>query len=63
MTGPFDIIIVGGGVIGASCAYHLSRRRDLRVALLDDKRPGNASRASAGGIPPSRSLPSPITPG
>lgn len=50
MTGPFDVIIVGGGVIGASCAYHLSRRRDLRVALVDDKRPGNASRASAGGL-------------
>ncbi|TBR39792.1 MULTISPECIES: NAD(P)/FAD-dependent oxidoreductase [Dyella] len=46
----FDVIVAGGGVIGASCAYHLSRRRDLRVALVDYKRPGNASRASAGGL-------------
>ena len=50
MQKNYDVIIAGGGVIGASCAYYLSRDRNLRVALIDAKRPGNASRASAGGL-------------
>ncbi|MFV3404001.1 MULTISPECIES: cyanide-forming glycine dehydrogenase subunit HcnC [Pseudomonas] len=50
MTRHYDIIIAGGGVIGASCAYQLSKRGNLRIALIDSKRPGNATRASAGGL-------------
>ena len=50
MSKYYDVVIAGGGVIGASCAYQLSKRKDLRVALIDAKRPGNASRASAGGL-------------
>ncbi|MEN5033610.1 cyanide-forming glycine dehydrogenase subunit HcnC [Pseudomonas sp. TWI929] len=50
MTKTYDIVIAGGGVIGASCAYQLSRRGNLRIALIDAKRPGNATRASAGGL-------------
>ncbi|MBE0369517.1 NAD(P)/FAD-dependent oxidoreductase [Pseudoalteromonas aurantia] len=46
----FDIVIAGGGVIGAACAYFLSRDTDLKIALIDIKKPGNASRASAGGL-------------
>jgi len=46
----YDVVIAGGGVIGAACAYYLSKGRDLSVAVIDDKRPGNASRASAGGL-------------
>lgn len=46
----YDIVIAGGGVIGAACAYYLSKDKDLRIALIDFKRPGNASRASAGGL-------------
>lgn len=46
----FDIIIAGGGVIGAACAYFLSRDTKLKIALIDIKKPGNASRASAGGL-------------
>ncbi|OHX14490.1 cyanide-forming glycine dehydrogenase subunit HcnC [Chromobacterium sphagni] len=46
----YDIVIAGGGVIGASCAYQLSKRGNLKIALIDAKRPGNASRASAGGL-------------
>ena len=50
MSRQYDIVIAGGGVIGASCAYQLSKRKDLKIALIDAKRPGNASRASAGGL-------------
>lgn len=50
MSKHYDVIIAGGGVIGASCAYQLSKRRDLSIAIIDIKRPGNASRASAGGL-------------
>ena len=50
MIKTYDVVIAGGGVIGASCAYHLSRRQDLKIAMIDCKRPGNASRASAGGL-------------
>lgn len=50
MTKNYDIVIAGAGVIGASCAYYLSRHRDLSIALIDSKRPGNASWASAGGL-------------
>ncbi|WP_421547112.1 cyanide-forming glycine dehydrogenase subunit HcnC [Pseudomonas sp. QD4] len=50
MSKFYDVIIAGGGVIGASCAYQLSKRKHLKVALIDAKRPGNATRASAGGL-------------
>jgi hydrogen cyanide synthase HcnC len=50
MSCRHDVLIVGGGVIGAACAYALTRRPGLDVAVVDCKRPGNASRASAGGL-------------
>src|SRR3546814_19064040 len=46
----YDVVIAGGGVIGASCAYQLSKRKHLKVALIVANRPGNATRASAGGL-------------
>ncbi len=49
MSRTYDVVIAGGGVIGASCAYHLSREKNLRIALIDAKRPGNATRASGWG--------------
>ena len=50
MIKDYDVVIAGGGVIGASCAYQLSKRKHLKIALIDAKRPGNATRASAGGL-------------
>ncbi|MBV6285494.1 cyanide-forming glycine dehydrogenase subunit HcnC [Pseudomonas aegrilactucae] len=50
MNRTYDVVIAGGGVIGASCAYQLSKRHNLKIALIDAKRPGNATRASAGGL-------------
>ncbi|MBF3173730.1 FAD-dependent oxidoreductase, partial [Pseudomonas aeruginosa] len=43
MNRTYDIVIAGGGVIGASCAYKRSRRGNLRIAVVYDKRPGNAT--------------------
>ncbi|WP_156356680.1 FAD-dependent oxidoreductase, partial [Pseudomonas sp. NBRC 111142] len=43
MNKTYDIVIAGGGVIGASCAYQLSKRKGLKIALIDSKRPGNAT--------------------
>jgi len=46
----YDIVIVGGGVIGGACAYYLSKRKNLSIAVVDATRRGCASRASAGGL-------------
>ena len=36
----YDVVICGGGVIGASIAYFLSRQKDLKIAVVDFKYPG-----------------------
>ncbi len=46
-----DVIVVGGGVIGWSVAYQLTRRK-ARVLVLDRSLPGRATSASAGGLWP-----------
>ena len=35
MTQTADIAIIGGGIIGMSCAYELARQSDARIVLLD----------------------------
>ena len=35
MTTTADIIIIGGGVMGASIAYHLAKHGDVRVMLVE----------------------------
>jgi len=47
---PVDIIIVGGGVVGTSIAYELSKDPTLSIKLIDAKKEGNATQASAGGL-------------
>ncbi|MGA7854138.1 MAG: glycine oxidase ThiO [Candidatus Acidiferrales bacterium] len=48
----FDVVIVGGGVIGAAIAFELSREK-LRVLVIDRQQPGReASWAAAGMLSP-----------
>ncbi len=50
MAQPSDILIVGGGVIGSSIAYHLARRRVGRVVLLEKSFLGAGSSGKSGAI-------------
>lgn len=51
MTATADVVIVGGGVIGASIAYHLATRGMRDVVVLERDRLGSGSTSrNAGGI-------------
>src|SRR5262245_26958592 len=53
------VIVIGGGVIGLSCAYYLARR-GATVAVLDRAEPGAAcSSGNLGWVVPSLSHPVP----
>src|SRR5260370_26216149 len=45
-----DILIVGGGVMGTSIAWHLARRRAGRVMLLEKSFLGAGSSGKSGAI-------------
>ncbi|MGT2665941.1 NAD(P)/FAD-dependent oxidoreductase [Streptococcus rifensis] len=46
-----QIIIIGGGIVGFTAAYYLSKSSDLQVTLIDDGT-GQATKAAAGIICP-----------
>jgi D-amino-acid dehydrogenase len=46
-----DFIVIGGGIVGASAAYHLARA-GAHVTLIDQAQPGQATAAGAGIIAP-----------
>lgn len=50
-----DVIVVGGGIVGASAAYHLARS-GIQVTLIDQAQPGQATAAGAGIIAPGTSI-------
>ena len=52
-----DVVVIGGGVIGAACAYYLAKV-GKRVALLDRGRfAGGCSHGNCGYVCPSHVLP------
>ncbi len=50
-----DVVVIGGGVAGASAAYHLARDR-ARVTLVDRQDEGQATAAGAGIVSPGTDL-------
>lgn len=44
-----DVVVIGGGVIGVSVAYHLAGH-NIRVCLVDKQQPGREASAAAAGI-------------
>ena len=57
MTGKGEIVVIGGGVIGVSCAYYLARA-SRRVRLVESgELCSGSSYGNARWVPPSRSLP------
>lgn len=54
MTDVYDAIVIGGGIVGASSAYHLSRA-GVKTLLLDREDDGRATDAGAGILSPATS--------
>ena len=50
MTATSKVIVIGGGVIGLSTAYHLARKRFGRVVIFDKGPVGDGSSSRAAGI-------------
>ncbi len=50
MTTTADIIIIGGGVMGASIAYHLAKHGDVRVMLVERQALCNGTTGRSGAI-------------
>ena len=50
MTEQGDIIIIGGGVMGASIAYHLAKQGDGKIILLERQGLGNGTTGRSGAI-------------
>ena len=49
------VIVIGGGIVGASCAYHLARA-GVDTVLVDRRDAGRATSAGAGIVAPGTSL-------
>jgi glycine/D-amino acid oxidase-like deaminating enzyme len=45
-----DVLIVGGGISGALCAFILAKEIDLNIVLIDKAQPGSGSSSAHSGI-------------
>jgi sarcosine oxidase subunit beta len=45
-----DIAIIGGGIIGMSCAYELARRSTQRIVLFDKQNPASGTTGGSAGV-------------
>jgi len=60
MANPTDIVVIGGGIVGAACASELAER-GARVTLIDKSEPGHGcSYGNAGWITPCFAVPLPM---
>lgn len=48
LPGSADVVVIGGGVIGASCAYYLAKHK-IKVVLLEKRDPASGSSGACGG--------------
>ncbi len=46
----FDHIVIGGGIIGASVAYHLAREKGGSIVLLERNALASAASSRAAGM-------------
>lgn len=46
----YDVLVVGAGITGASAAYWLSQRKDLKIAVLDGGVAGGGASGRSGGF-------------
>jgi sarcosine oxidase subunit beta len=49
-TRTADIAIIGGGIIGMSCAYELARQSDRRIVLFDKQNPASGTTGGSAGV-------------
>ena len=59
MTRTFDVIVIGGGIIGSAVAFELSRRRIGRVGVIDHGSFGGEASVVAAGFLPVASMRAP----
>jgi sarcosine oxidase subunit beta len=45
-----DIAVIGGGIIGLSCAYELARQSHLRVVVFDKNNPASGTTGGSAGV-------------
>src|SRR5215212_1353107 len=45
-----DIAIIGGGIIGMSCAYELARQSNLSIVLFDKANPASGTTGGSAGV-------------
>lgn len=45
-----DLAVIGGGIIGLSCAYELARQSDARIVVFDKNNPASGTTGGSAGV-------------